>query len=347
MWPLTRSNPAANPPHAERKRHNDVQVSQTLVDDHDHDRGAENPLADPQDAPLPFRFSTSSFLSMIPDVLHGPLRTLLIHSLRLGPLPPHIAFIMDGNRRSARLRSLPVKVGHQEGFEALKRVLSFLLKLGICNVTVYAFSIENFNRPPDEVDTLMDMARERLVEICQKGALLDRHGVQIKILGRRDLLPEDVQIACSKAEELTKNNTKGVLNFCCPYTSQEEMLTSIKRASCLPPSYVHSNNPVHLLPPNLASILSSFSIPSTHSEITDDCLSSHLYTSHSPPVDILLRTSAVSRLSDFLLYQSNEDTVLHFIEPNWPDIGVVDVLGPVLVYQSEEIVRRLRRGIRW
>ncbi|SCZ91430.1 BZ3500_MvSof-1268-A1-R1_Chr1-2g01403 [Microbotryum saponariae] len=334
MWPFTRSNNATNLPQAEHKR-NDDHVDRDDRDDCDeavHQQAMDShpldpTLAEPQDVPLPFRFSTSSFLSLIPEVLHGPLRTLLIHSLRLGPLPPHIAFIMDGNRRSARLRSLPVQVGHQEGFEALKRVLSFLLKLGICNVTVYAFSIENFNRPPDEVDALMDMARERLVEICQKGALLDRHGVQIRILGRRDLLPEDVQIACSKAEELTQHNTKGVLNFCCPYTSQEEMLTSIKRASRLPHSLTRP--------------------PATCSEITDESLSSHLYTSHSPPVDILLRTSAVSRLSDFLLYQSNEDTVLHFIEPNWPDIGVVDVLGPVLVYQSEEVVRRLRTAVGW
>lgn len=111
----------------------------------------------------------SSLLSWIPSSLHPLLRTLLIHSLRLAPRPRHIAFIMDGNRRSARLRSLPVRVGHEEGFEALKRVLSFLLKLEIPHVTVYAFSIENFNRDPREVDTLMEMARKRLVEICQHG----------------------------------------------------------------------------------------------------------------------------------------------------------------------------------
>lgn len=111
----------------------------------------------------------SSLLSWIPSRLHPLLRTILIRSLRLGPRPKHVAFIMDGNRRSARLRSLPVKVGHEEGFEALKRVLSFLLKLDIPHVTVYAFSIENFNRDPREVDTLMEMARKRLVEICQHG----------------------------------------------------------------------------------------------------------------------------------------------------------------------------------
>jgi ditrans,polycis-polyprenyl diphosphate synthase len=76
---------------------------------------------------------------------------------------------MDGNRRFAREKGEDVRVGHEEGFEALKRVLSFFLKLEIQHVTVYAFSIENFNREPKEVDALMDMARVRLVEICEKG----------------------------------------------------------------------------------------------------------------------------------------------------------------------------------
>lgn len=188
------------------------------------------------------------------------LRSLLIQALRLGPRPQHVAFIMDGksnpppisllidlavltyfspkgNRRYARRKGEPVRVGHEEGFEALKRVLSFFLKLEIPHVTVYAFSIENFNRDPAEVEALMGMARERLVEICEKGcvlvlgrgrednvwcggelmlgricrALLDRHGVQIRILGRRDLLPPDVQESCARAEALTANNTRRVL----------------------------------------------------------------------------------------------------------------------------------------
>lgn len=119
------------------------------------------------DVHLPF----SSFLTWIPQSFHPFLRSLLIASLRLGPRPQHVAFIMDGNRRSARERKLPVRVGHEEGFEALKRVLSFLLKLEIPHVTVYAFSIENFNRDPMEVEALMDMARKRLVEICQHGCV--------------------------------------------------------------------------------------------------------------------------------------------------------------------------------
>ncbi|GAA5866510.1 hypothetical protein JCM1840_001341 [Sporobolomyces johnsonii] len=291
------------------------------------------PRSDPRDAPPPSsdddaQLPFSSFLSFLPRCLHPLFRTLLIHSLRLGPRPHHVAFIMDGNRRSARLRSLPVRVGHEEGFDALKRVLSFLLKLEIPHVTVYAFSIENFNRDPAEVDALMEMARARLVEICRHGALLQQHGVQIRVLGRRDLLPLDVQESCAQAEAMTAHNTKGILNLCCPYTSQEEIATALKRTvdSCVSGSF----------PPE---------------QITEQTLASNLYTAASPPLDILIRTSGVSRLSDFLLWQANESTTLHFIEPNWPDIGVADVLPPLLTYQAEAVVGRAHeivgRGLGW
>ncbi|KAM0793631.1 hypothetical protein ACM66B_001063 [Microbotryomycetes sp. NB124-2] len=256
--------------------------------------------------------STHWLLSWIPEAAHPGLRSLLAGALRLGPRPQHMAFIMDGNRRSARQRSLPVRVGHEEGFEALKRVLGFLLKLGVPHVTVYAFSIENFNRDPREVDTLLEMARTRLVELCEKGELLDRHGVQIRIVGRRDLLPVDVQEACARAEALTAHNNQGILNLCCPYTSQEEIATAIRRSTAEPAE-----------------------------SITADKVSSNLYTSASPPLDILMRTSGVHRLSDFLLWQTNESAVLHFVPVNWPDIGVLDVLPPLLQYQAESLAGQL------
>ncbi|GAA5966719.1 hypothetical protein JCM8115_002787 [Rhodotorula mucilaginosa] len=267
---------------------------------------------DEEDPPPPpagdVHLPLSSCLLWIPRPFHPLLRSLVVSALRLGPRPKHVAFIMDGNRRSARVRNLPVRVGHEEGFEALKRVLSFLLKLDIPHVTVYAFSIENFNRDPNEVNALLDMARTRLVEICQHGALLQQHGVQIRVIGRRDLLPPDVQASCAEAEALTAQNTRGILNLCCPYTSQEEMATAIKRT------------------------VDSASDPKL---ITEENISRNLYTSASPPLDILIRTSGVSRLSDFLLWQASESTILHFITPNWPDIGVADILPPLLSYQAE------------
>ncbi|BGP44273.1 cis-prenyltransferase [Rhodotorula kratochvilovae] len=273
------------------------------------------------DVHLPF----SSFLAWIPRFLHPTLRSLLVRALRLGPRPKHVAFIMDGNRRSARTRNLPVRVGHEEGFDALKRVLSFLLKLDIPHVTVYAFSIENFNRDPAEVDALMAMARTRLVEICQHGALLQQYGIQIRVLGRRELLPLDVQDSYTQAEAMTANNTKGILNLCCPYTSQEEIATAVKRTvdACIDGTL-------------------------SPSAITEDDIAANLYTAASPPLDILIRTSGVSRLSDFLLWQASERTILHFIAPNWPDIGVADILPPLLSYQAEVWVARAAEAIgRW
>ncbi|GAA5909394.1 hypothetical protein JCM6882_000970 [Rhodosporidiobolus microsporus] len=265
----------------------------------------------PADPPLPL---STSLLPYLPRFTHPLLRSLLIHSLSLLPRPAHIAFIMDGNRRSARERHLPVRVGHEEGFDALKRVLSFLLKLEIPHVTVYAFSIENFNRSPEEVEALMGMARTRLVEICRHGALLQQHGVRIRVLGRRDLLPPDVQASCEEAERMTATNTRGILNLCCPYASQEEMATAITRtvAAC------HAGE----LSPD---------------DITEETLASNLYTAESPPLDILIRTSGVHRLSDFLLWQASENTTLHFVTPNWPDIGVAEILPPLLAWQAEKV----------
>ncbi|GAA6008001.1 hypothetical protein JCM10207_006993 [Rhodosporidiobolus poonsookiae] len=279
-------------------------------------------IDDPDDPPLPL---STSLLPYLPRALHPLLRSLIVRALRLGPRPAHIAFIMDGNRRSARERRLPVQVGHEEGFDALKRVLSFLLKLDIPHVTVYAFSIENFNRPPAEVDALMGLARTRLVEICQHGALLQQYGVRIRVLGRRDLLPPDVQASCAEAEALTALNTKGILNLCCPYASQEEIATAIKRTvdACVAGS----------LDP---------------ASITPATLEANLYTSASPPLDILIRSSGVNRLSDFLLWQASDQTTLHFVTPNWPDIGVAEILPPLLAFQAEKIVAWVSEGVgRW
>ncbi|MBW0521297.1 hypothetical protein O181_061012 [Austropuccinia psidii MF-1] len=233
-------------------------------------------------APIP---SIQSILSVLPRLIPAScypfLRTLIIQSLRLGPLPNHVAFIMDGNRRFSRTAGLPIEQGHLAGFEALKRLLELLLRLHIPNVTVYAFAIGNFNRSPDEVSALMNLARVKLVEICEKGQLLDQYGIRVVVLGRKDLLPPDVQAAVSKVEAMTAQNKCGCLNVAFPYSSQEEMATSICR-----------------------TLQDSALLKKPALSIDVDTLSQNLYTSHSPPLDILVRTSGVSRLSDFLLWQT-------------------------------------------
>lgn len=156
------------------------------------------------------------------------LRDILIGALKQGPIPQHVAFEMDGNRRYARGKKMETIEGHHHGFEALARVLEICYKCGVKVVTVYAFSIENFNRPQYEVDGLMQLAKVKLEQLTHHGDILDRYGASVRVLGQRDLLPQDVLDVVDTAVDMTKNNNKHILNICFPYTAREEMATAIR-----------------------------------------------------------------------------------------------------------------------
>lgn len=116
---------------------------------------------------------------------------------------------MDGNRRYASARQASVSQGHLSGFAALKRVLEVCLALeGLTTVTVYAFAVDNFKRPREEVDALMQLAKTRLIEMCGHGELIARHQVRVRIVGRRELLPADVRVAVEKVEHMTRGHSK-------------------------------------------------------------------------------------------------------------------------------------------
>ncbi|KAI1484613.1 Decaprenyl diphosphate synthase-like protein [Biscogniauxia mediterranea] len=155
-------------------------------------------------------------------------REVLIGTLKQGPIPKHVAFEMDGNRRFAKNHQIETVEGHHLGFEALARVLEICYKCGVKVVTVYAFSIENFNRPRHEVKGLMTMAKVKLEQLIQHGELLDRYGAGIRVSGERDLIPDDVLPFVDRAIEMTKHNKDAILNICFPYTSRAEMTSAIK-----------------------------------------------------------------------------------------------------------------------
>ncbi|KAF8548175.1 Di-trans-poly-cis-decaprenylcistransferase [Imleria badia] len=240
---------------------------------------------------------------------------LLLDILATGPMPKHVAFVMDGNRRYARSLGKQGKEGHSHGFKNLLRVLELCLRLRIDCVTVYAFAIENFNRPKEEVDTIMDLAEERLVEIAQRGELLDKHGVRLNVLGRRELLPQSVQAAVEKAEKMTRHNNAVILNICAPYASQDEITTAVE-------SVIHEAIDAGDL---------------DGSTITEDSIDSHLSTSlaGSPPLDIFVRTSGVRRLSGFLTWQCCEHTQIHMVNTYWPEFGLFDLVPILLEYQRK------------
>lgn len=335
------------------------------------------------------------------------LRDLLVGAIRQGPVPQHIAFIMDGNRRFARTHGIETVEGHNLGFEALARILEVCYRSGVKVVTIYAFSIENFKRSKFEVDALMEMARVKLAQMAQHGEILDRYGAKVRILGRLDLLRPDVLAAVDRAVDMTKDNGDRVLNICFPYTSRDEItsairdtvaeysqpLRSARSSSSLPRTpfsedHIAQNirsrtvngklddsstegdtvsesstlgeddaqksdqqNKIYQSESALSSA-ATLHFPDqptkgrttapTESEppvykspetITRQTLAEHLLTHDNPPLDLLVRTSGVERLSDFMLWQCHENTEIAFLDILWPEFDLWQFLPVLLRWQ--------------
>lgn len=204
-----------------------------------------------------------------------------VNVVRSGPIPRHVAFIMDGNRRFANKVNLnSVTDGHVRGFDKLAEALQWCLDLGIDEVTVYAFSIENFKRQQNEVDTLMEMAREKFERLMEEKDRLNERGICIRMVGNWSLLPLDLQKCMANAMLLTKDNSRAILNVAFSYTSRDEMTDSVA-------AIVDGVQRNELRP----------------GDISDNLIRRCMYTGQSSDPDLLVRTSGESRLSDFLLWQ--------------------------------------------
>lgn len=229
--------------------------------------------------------------------------------LKAGPIPRHIAIIMDGNRRFAKKNSMGRAEGHLKGFDKLAETLEWCLHLGILEVTVYAFSIENFKRSKDEVDCLMELARQKFTRLMEEKEMIQKHEVCVRVLGNLSLLPEDIQRTVAEVVNLSKNNTRATLNVCFSYTSRDEICTAMRE---------------------MAEGVDRGEI--NESDISEELLEKCLYTNQSPDPDLLIRTSGEVRLSDFLLWQSTF-SVLSFLEVLWPDFSIWHLYAAVLHYQ--------------
>ncbi|KAH7904797.1 Decaprenyl diphosphate synthase-like protein [Hygrophoropsis aurantiaca] len=254
-------------------------------------------------------------------------------------MPAHIAFEMDGNRRYARALSQPPLAGHVAGFHALHAVLGACMRLHIRCVTVFAFSIENFARPPDEVNALMRLAEEKLRELGARGAVLEKYGVRVNVLGRRELLPAGVRAAVEWVEGVTRGNERAVFNLCMPYTSQDE-ITSAVQAAVREGVRAHEERLTTTTPsppsPSTSSTTSSPNTPTpTPTPTADVDINAHLSTTlaGSPPLDILIRTSGVKRLSGFMQWQASSHTQIHLLDTYWPSFGLAQLVPVLLAYQ--------------
>jgi undecaprenyl diphosphate synthase len=208
----------------------------------------------------------------------------------------HLAIIMDGNGRWATRRHLPRIAGHKAGVDALRRVVECSVDEHIEMLSVYAFSTENWGRPKSEVDGLMRIFWETIRSDLEK---LHRNGVRLRHLGRLCDLSPDIQRAVRDMVELTKNNTKIALNVCFNYGGRAELVDAVRR------------------------IIADGRDPEA---ITEELISSYLYTRDLPDPDMVIRTAGEMRVSNFLLWQSAYSE--YYATPTlWPDFGREDLLA--------------------
>lgn len=237
------------------------------------------------------------------------LETLKKEIKERGNLPVHIAAIMDGNGRWARLRNLPRTEGHKAGVEAIRKVVRAAGEMGIQYLTLFAFSTENWRRPKEEVAALMqllsDTARKELKEMM-------KNNLRLRATGNLAGLPYAKRLALERAIKKTSRNSGIVLNLALNYSGRSEILQAVKR---------------------LAREVGEGRL--SISRIDEKTFKSHLYTKDLPDPDLLIRTSGERRLSNFLLWQAAY-TELYITDTLWPDFGEREFLMALADYQDRQ-----------
>ena len=234
--------------------------------------------------------------------------------------PQHIGFIIDGNRRWARARGLPIFEGHRRGYEKLKKVGDWCLKRGIKIMTVFVFSTENWRRSKREVAYLMKLLKRALIYEVKK---IHKKGIRLQVLGRKEGLPLDLQKAVLRAEKLTKNNKKGILNLALNYGGRAEIIDAVKEIF---KKFLERKNKEKFSLNELQNFLKN---------INEELLAKNLYTKNLPDPDLIIRTSGEQRLSGFLLWQAAY-AELYFCSKLWPDFEEEDLEKALKWYVSRE-----------
>ena len=222
-------------------------------------------------------------------------------------LPTHIAIIMDGNRRWAKNKGLPVSLGHKEGAKTLEKIVRYAKSIGIKYITVYAFSTENWKRSEEEVSTLMNLILNYLESYSKRA---NSENIKVNILGSRQGLSEKMADLIDKCMERTKNNTGITFNIALNYGGRDEIVKAVK---------------------NIAQKVKENEI--NIEDITEQTISDNLYTQNQPDPDLLIRTSGEIRLSNFLPWQLVY-TEFVFVEKNWPDFNEKDLDEAIEIYQK-------------
>ncbi len=202
------------------------------------------------------------------------------------PIPQHIAFICDGNRRWAEMRGMPPLMGHQAGIANFENLVDWFFARGVSTITFFCFSTENWNRSTDEVEFLMDLFYTELTK-NMKHAL--EKNLRCRVIGSRNRLPEKLAALCDELEEKTSENTGGTVAFAINYGGQQEIIDGVNAA-------IAAGEPVTL-----------------------EAFETYLDTGDLLPIDLMVRTSNENRISNFLLWKLAYAELL-FVPEHWPDL---------------------------
>jgi undecaprenyl diphosphate synthase len=224
-------------------------------------------------------------------------------------VPVHVAFIMDGNGRWAQKQNLPRIAGHEVGVQRIQGILETLAPLGVKFVTLYAFSTENWARPQDEVDGIMDVFSEAVASQTED---LHKQNVRIVHVGKTENLSSGLRDAVVDAQRLTADNTRITLNIAFDYGGRAEILEAARR------------------------IIKDGINPDS---IDEELFSQYLFTAHCPDPDLIIRTGGEQRISNFLLWQSAYSE-MHYTSTLWPDLDAAELVQVLETFGS----RRRRYG---
>uniref|UniRef100_A0A6P7H960 Alkyl transferase n=1 Tax=Diabrotica virgifera virgifera TaxID=50390 RepID=A0A6P7H960_DIAVI len=234
---------------------------------------------------------------------------LCLRVLKQGPIPEHIAIIMDGNRRFAKNKKIETIQAHSLGFSTLIECHEWFRELGIRELTVYAFSTENLKRTKEEVEDLMQLAEESFSDVLKEESVFRREGIRLRIIGDVTQIPEHVRKAIDRACEVTKDNNEFIFNVAFFYVARDEIAASVK------------------------SVVEGVQEGCFKCEdISEDLISKSLYSQFDKNPDMMIRTSGEVRLSDFLLWQLSE-SYLYFTDVLWPDFSLWHLFTIIFSYQ--------------
>jgi len=242
-------------------------------------------------------------------IAKGSPEERLLAQIDFDRLPRHIAIIMDGNGRWARMRSLPRVAGHRAGIAAVRDVVETSARLGCQVLTLYAFSVENWKRPQREVDTLMGLLREYLRKELDT---LQRNNIAFNVIGRVEELGPAIRRELQEAMVATRGNTGLLFNIALSYGGRAEIVDAVNR------------------------ILADRRLPDeARTPLDEAAFARYLYTAGQPDPDLLIRTSGEMRISNFLLWQIAYAEIW-VTETLWPDFRKRELLQAIVDYQKRE-----------